>query len=152
MASSLARLVRATYAALVERVIWRTASAAERRHIESPDYYRDELRRVWRSQTRADVTAACRLDMARVQEDIPRLARNPLLVEMLIHTQQRLGQVRHAGHVERCLLDQATERRFLEVEYQRKGARARLPETDAGKERRGDFGPGTVSIDGLDYR
>jgi hypothetical protein len=153
MASSLARLVRAIYAALVERVVWKTSSPAERRRRAHPDFYLDELRHFWTSRReRAHVAAARALDMAQLHEDIPKLASNRDLSAMLRHVMERLADVRQPGDVPRYLLDTATETKFLTVEWQRKRERARLPQTAEGKERRRDFTRDTVKIDGLDYR
>jgi hypothetical protein len=152
-ASSLALLVRSIYAALVERVVWKTASAAERRNFPHAEHYLDELRGFWRTPAHhAHVATARSLDMQRLCDDIPKLAANRELLTMLLHVHERLRRVRYVAQVERSLLDVATETAFLHVEWQRKRERARLPTTPEGRERRRDFGPDTVKLVGLDYR
>jgi hypothetical protein len=118
-----------------------------------PEHYRNELRGFWGTAAhQVHVATARSLDIEQLCDDIPRLKNNRELTTMLRHVHDRLGHVRHPAHVERFLLDNATEMAFLEVEWQRKRERARLPTTPEGRERRRDFGPDAVKLVGLDYR
>jgi hypothetical protein len=148
-AASLAEIVRATYAALVEVRRELTTSAKRRKTIPDATYYREHLKVLLRgaSPPREDVGG---LDLAAVEADLGGL--ESLLARLLGHVQDRLRGVRRAADVEGALLDDETLELFTQQEVRRKDRRARLADTVAGAERRSEFQVGHVGLGPLDYR
>jgi hypothetical protein len=150
LASSLARLVRVTYATLVERLKNQDSNG---KHPVQNDSWRHHLYSFWTSKVaHQDVDAATKLDLSALEQDIPRLSQTPPFPALLRHFQRRLRDVRTAAQVEARLLDRATEAHFFAVEWARKRERARLARTAEGRERRRYLDLSTLNGDGLDYR
>ncbi len=146
-ASSLAELVRATYAALVEKVRNRTGSP---KSIENPRACEEQLLAYWGS-SHSVLDDVRRIDLGLVVADIPALVGGTLL-SLVEHLQKRVRQAKTPGEAQRLLLDESTEDIFERVETRRKGRLARLPHTPAGAERRAVFRENTIRVYGLDYR
>lgn len=150
LASSLAELVRATYAALVEKVRNRTDDAAQRRARENPRAYEEHLLEYW-GNDRSVVGDVRRIDLGSVITDIPALIGGTLL-PLLDHLLDRVRRAKTPREAQRLLLDEATQDIFQRIETRRKGRLARLPHTPAGAERRAVFNENTIKVYGLDYR
>jgi hypothetical protein len=150
LASSLAELVRATYAALVEKVRNRTVSPAQKKAIESPRACEEHLLAYWGSGA-SILDDVRRIDLGSVVADIPALVGGTLL-PLLEHLQNRVRQSKTPREAQRLLLDDPTEDIFQRIETRRKGRLARLPHTPAGAERRAVFTENTIRVYGLDYR
>jgi hypothetical protein len=148
-AASLAEIVRATYAALVEVRRELTTPAGRRKTIPDAAHYRDHLKVLLRgaSALRDDVDG---LDLAAVKDDVGAL--DSSFAQLLGHVQERVRRVRRAADVEPALLDGRTLELFTQQEVRRKDMRARLADTVVGAERRADFQVGHVGLGPLDYR
>jgi hypothetical protein len=153
LASSLARLTRVTYAALVEKLCSEDAKTRRTRRTAASDMWRQRLRSFWTSRVaHHDVEAALRLDLSALQQDIPRISKTPPFAALLRHFHHRLRDVRTPAHIDTRLLDRATEAHFFAVEWARKGERARLARTSEGHERRRQLDLSTLNGESLDYR
>lgn len=147
--ASLAEIVRATYAALVEVRRELTTSATRRKTIPDATHYREHLKVLLRgaSDLRKDVDG---LDLAAVKDDVGTL--DSSLAQLLGHVQDRVRGVRRAADVGTALLDGRTLELFTQQEVRRKDRRARLADTVDGAERRAEFQVGHVGLGPLDYR
>jgi len=150
LASSLAKLVRAVYGALVEKTFLSMISDALKKEIKEERYYLNTLKGFWKDDRAGDLRLALSLNIDELSEDIPKLQRT--LKDLLCHLQERLDRVRNPSQVESILLDEETCKIFERIETKRKGRRARLPKTPAGYERRVGFENRPVRVYGLDYR
>lgn len=149
LASSMALLVRAMYAALVERRRNETVTRSDLVRIGDPDHYRADLHGViGATSVREDVR---RLELTLLAKDLPDLSEH--LLSLLRYVQERVGRVRRPADADRLLLDDETLRVFSSEEVRRKGERrARLPDTALGAERRAAFTETTLEVAGLGYR
>ena len=148
-ASSLAWIVRATYAALVERRRNETSASSALAQVSDTQYYRQELRKLFgRGENFA--TDALNLELALLKEDLPRLPET--FLALLKHVQGRIKKVTRLADLDRQLLDEETMEKFSNEEARRKDNRARLPDTACGAERRELFNEETVRVTGIDYR
>lgn len=145
-ASPLAKLTRAIYAALVERMKESDLARGVRAAAPSPRSYLDEVSRIFREERR-DVRDAIALDLDALRGDIAISAR---LYDLLAHVQAQCDRVRRQGDVARHLLDDQTLERFAAVEVARKGSRARLAPTPAGRDLRREATK--IAVVGLNYR
>ncbi len=142
LASTIALIVRATYAALVERRCNETRSA------QRSDHYRSILLQAVDERQRADVGA---LELGLLDQDLLGLSR-PLL-SLLRHVQLRVSRIRRPSDADRLLLDETTMTMCCAEEVRRKGyRRARLPDTALGAEHRAGFDEETLNVTGLEYR
>lgn len=144
-ASALAHYVRAIYAALVEATVERTRA---RRVDDAARGYREGLRTL--AADRAVRDAALGLALKDLQGDVPGIPRR--LWACLERVQHGLAQVENGADPERALLDEETHRLFELAELDRKGPRARLPDSDDGAARRLGFDAQTIGVYDLDYR
>ncbi len=153
LASALARLLRVLYAALVEQVRWQEAGPGTRARLPDPWWWRRHLRSFWAtSDGRRVVADAGRIDLDLLRADLGKVSPSQSFLALVRHVQGRLQRCTVPRSVDRLLLDGTTEERVRVVEWERKGDRARLPRTAAGRERRAEFGRDTVTDDGLHYR
>jgi hypothetical protein len=146
-ASGLAHLLRAIYAALVEKTHNATASS----QVEG---CRETLEQLFTS-TGEEVEQARALDLEGLRQDLPSLFTDPRradFIALLSHVQARLKRMKGPTEVEGALLDEETYERFRKVERARKGWRARLPRDAHGLARRQGFQASTVGVRGLSYR
>jgi hypothetical protein len=147
-ASALALVVRAIYAALVERLHEQDLQQSGRLPLpEGIEQCRERLRSYWTDED-SPIHDACRLSLDELGADIEV---PPLLRKLLAFVQERLRAVRRASQVEALLLDDTARELFTRIEGIRKGTRARLPLRE-GRSRRANFGPDTVRVRKIDYR
>jgi hypothetical protein len=147
LASSMAHIVRAVYAALVERRRNETAPRSQMADVDDRVHYEEILRDAV-TQGREKALA---LDIDAFQRDLPRLGNQLLLV--LRHVRERISSNGTPSSVLRSLLDDDTMDLFCATEVRRKGVRrARLPNTANGQVRRATFDEKTLTIGGIDYR
>jgi len=150
LASMLAKMVRAVYGALVERIFLETTRDKLKSEIKDKQHYLNKLKSFWERDDADTVRLALALDVDELAQDIPTLP--PYLKDLLHYLQERLAKVGKAANVEKVLLDDEVREKFEKVERDRKGPRARLRDTPAGFERRVGFGKNTVTVERLEYR
>jgi hypothetical protein len=149
LASSMAHVIRAMYAALVERRRNDTATRSQLALVKNVDHYRDVLYEVLDTGTvQGDIRG---LDLTLLRGDLPDLGER--LLALLRWVKERIARVRRSNDADRLLLDKDTMELFCSEELRRKGdRRARLPDTVVGAERRASFAENTLNVTGLDYR
>ena len=148
LASSLGLMIRAMYAALVERRRNETADRSQLSSVDDVEHYRTILRDLLaRKYVQVDIH---RLDLAWLRQDLPRLSDE--FFSLLKYVKERVDRVKRATDIDNKLLDNDTLNRFCREEERRKQRRARLPDTAFGAERREDFDEDTVHVYPIDFR
>ncbi len=147
-ASSLARLVRAMYAAFVEKLYEQDLhDSAQLPLPDNIEKHRDALRALW-TEDENTVADALALDIDYLRQDIHL---PETLFVLLALVQERARRVRHAGEVDRKLLNDGVLEQFQLIEWSRKKGRARLPR-QAGRDRRAEYWKTDPGAAGIDYR
>ena len=149
-ASSLALVVRATYAALVEQRRNETAASTQMAAVKDRDHYVKKLAEI-AAGTHSERETVLGLNLDSLREDIPRP--DGTLFRLFDHVRDRLTRVRKVSDVESVMLDAATMKAFCAAEVRRKGLRrARLTNSVNGLARRIGFTEKTLTVSGIDYR
>jgi hypothetical protein len=150
LASSMAYLIRAIYAALVEMRRNDTAATADMSLVDDPRHYRTILEDllIGGDEVTADIAS---LNVDELRRDLTRSGDG--LWRVVSNVKQSVSRVRRRHDIDQHILSKATMDLFEREEIRRKGVRrARLPDTSLGAARRSGFTDETINVVGIDYR